>query len=79
MATFDPENYTLADYAIRRRETESMTAVLSSAELHDIFDRWIETRELVTWPAINQLTFFVVDRLFNSFQCHYEFIANGKY
>lgn len=52
LPTFDPRYYTLADYSIRRRETETMTAVLSGEELQDIFDRWITKREIVMWPAI---------------------------
>lgn len=51
---FDPASYTLADYAVRRRETETMTGELSSDELLDIFDRWIATRELITWPELRR-------------------------
>jgi hypothetical protein len=29
-----------------------MTAALSGAELNNIFDRWIATSEIVTWPAV---------------------------
>lgn len=54
LSTFDPEFYTMADYAVRRRETESMTAVLSGAEFCDIFDRWIATGEVVSWPAVKK-------------------------
>ena len=54
LRTFDPAFYTLADYAVRRRETEFMTAVLSGAELHDIYDRWIATKEIVIWPEFKK-------------------------
>lgn len=51
---FDPSSYTLADYAVRRRETETMTGQLPGDELLDIFDRWIATRELITWPEFRR-------------------------
>lgn len=54
LPTFDPASYTMADYAVRRRETESMTAVLSGEELRDIFDRWIATKEIITWPELKK-------------------------
>ncbi len=51
---FDPSSYTLADYAVRRRETETMTGELPGDELLDIFDRWIKTRELITSPELRR-------------------------
>ncbi len=54
LTTFDPTVYTAADYAVRRRETETMTATLSGEEMLDIHNRWISTRELVTWPTISR-------------------------
>jgi predicted peptidase len=53
LPTFDPTVYTAADYAVRHRETETMTATLSGEELLDIHKRWIATRELVTWPPLS--------------------------
>lgn len=52
LPAFDPRFYTLADYAVRHRETETMTGTMSGAELKEIFGRWIATEELVTWPKI---------------------------
>lgn len=54
LPTFDTTSYAMADYAVRRRETESMKAVLSGSELNDIFDRWIATREIVAWPELRK-------------------------
>ncbi len=54
LPAFDPTSYTMADYAVRRRETESMKAVLSGSEFNDIFDRWIASREIVTWPEVRK-------------------------
>ncbi|MHC4879799.1 MAG: hypothetical protein ACYTGL_25380, partial [Planctomycetota bacterium] len=51
---FDPSSYTLADYAVRRRETETMTGELPGDELLDIFDRWIAARELISWPEFRR-------------------------
>ncbi|MDA1015681.1 MAG: prolyl oligopeptidase family serine peptidase [Planctomycetota bacterium] len=56
LPTFDPTSYTLADFAVRHRETETMTAVISGSELQDIFKRWIGTRELITWPTVTNET-----------------------
>ena len=54
LPTFDPEFYTMADYTVRKRETETMTAVLSGAELSAMFDRSIATKELITWPQVKR-------------------------
>ncbi|MBC8353376.1 MAG: hypothetical protein H8E66_15365 [Planctomycetes bacterium] len=54
LPSLDPSSYTLADYLVRRREVETMTATISAAELTDIFKRWISTRELTTLPEINE-------------------------
>lgn len=54
LPTLDPRSFTMADFAVRRRETETMTATISGAELHDIFDRWISTREIITWPSFKK-------------------------
>ncbi|MBM84083.1 MAG: hypothetical protein CMJ78_26315, partial [Planctomycetaceae bacterium] len=51
---FDPHSYTTADYLVRRRETETMTAVLTASEFRDIFSRWIKTNELITYPEISE-------------------------
>ena len=44
----------MADYAIRKRETECMTGALSGKELQDVFDRWIATKEIITWPELKE-------------------------
>lgn len=54
LTAFDPESYTLADFSVRHRETESMTAVVPGTELRDIFVRWISTKELITWPELTK-------------------------
>lgn len=54
LPAFDPEHYTQADYSVRRRETETMTASLSGSEMANIFRRWIATREIITWPVVRQ-------------------------
>lgn len=48
----DPKFYTLADYAVRHRETETLTAELPGDQLQDIHRRWIGAGELITWPEI---------------------------
>lgn len=54
LPSLDPRSYTMADYLVRRREVETMTATISGTELTDIFDRWIATRELITWPKVDK-------------------------
>ena len=49
----DPTSYTLADYAVRRRETETLTGSLPGDQLQDIYRRWIGPRELITWPELS--------------------------
>ncbi len=53
LPALDPMHYTLADFRVRRRETETMTASVSGSELIEIHNRWIKTSELVTWPKVS--------------------------
>lgn len=52
LPTFDSEFYTRADYAVRQRETECLTATISGEELLDFDRRWISKNELITWPKM---------------------------
>ena len=52
LTTFEPNSYTTADYLVRHREVETMTAVIPGSEFLDIHKRWIGTRELITWPTV---------------------------
>lgn len=54
LPTLAPESYTRADYAIRKRETECLTSMLSGTELLDIDRRWIANKEIITWPEVKK-------------------------
>jgi len=52
LPTYDSTSYTSIDFAVHRREVETMTAEVSRAEFIDIYRRWVATREILTWPTL---------------------------
>ena len=56
LPTYEPTCYTRADFSVRRREVETMTATLPGTELRDVFRRWIATREIVSFPTLKVAT-----------------------
>ena len=52
LSGLDPTCYSKADYLVRRREVETLTASLTGSELKDFNKRWISKNELLTWPAV---------------------------
>lgn len=54
LPTFDPAFYTRADYLVRKREVECMTGSLPGSELLDVYNRWIDTGEIISLPKFAQ-------------------------
>jgi len=52
LTTFEGADYTRADYLVRRRETETMTATVTGKEFEELYNRWIAKGELITWPQV---------------------------
>ncbi|MEO2033409.1 MAG: alpha/beta hydrolase-fold protein [Planctomycetaceae bacterium] len=54
LPTYDSTSYTSLDFAVHRRDVETMTAEVTGTEFTDIYDRWVATKELLTWPPVTQ-------------------------
>lgn len=53
LKSYDSESFTLADFRTQHRVSETMLGTVTGAELKEIFARWGQNRELLSFPVID--------------------------